>query len=188
MQIYIDERKPTCIVYQSIELPILYFFLLYICGLLLIIASIAVAIKEENLWISYSIIIYGLLLIYSGIRKITSYVIEIKYDDEALYISKSIRKRNYRKIHWNKITSIRICRNFFTRNSYLIWIDTVQNKQVLPYWLGPPWPGKYERDIREAFFIEVKKKLEEEKEKRKQEAVANIVDINKQTAEQETTS
>ncbi len=171
----IEGVKPSSIVFEETTAPVINFFLAIIIGLLFIIASIIwLIIQYHEYWIGLGVMLCGVLLAFAATKRLYSYITEIKFDEEALYIRRSARVRQYQKIPWSQIENIRVRIDWLFWNSYLIWIDATQTKQVIPYWLGPFWPSKYEKDIRESFFTEIRRKLDEEKERRKQKSGSNL--------------
>ncbi|MFH0803340.1 MAG: hypothetical protein V2A78_13285 [bacterium] len=163
----IEDAKSSSIVFEEAKVPIIHLILTIMVGLLFITTSILwPIIQDHQYWIGLGMILCGVLLVFLGVSRLFFYITDIKFDEEALYIRKSTRVGRYRKILWSQIANIRVRIDWQLWNSYLIRIDTIRAKQVIPYWLGPFWPGKYERDIRETFFTELRRKLDKEKERR----------------------
>jgi hypothetical protein len=114
--------KPSSIVFEEIKAPIIHFLLTIMCGLLFITTSIVwVIIQYHKYWIGLCLILCGVLLVLLGVSRLSSYITEIKFDDEALYIRKSARVMQYRKTLWSQIENIRVRIDWQLWNSYLIW-------------------------------------------------------------------
>ena len=86
-------------------------------------------------------------------------LVEIKFDEEALYFRKIPLSKKYIKIPWHEIKSIKILNNWFIQRMTLIGVETKRSCQILPFILGPRWPSYTEREERKLFFQNLKQKL-----------------------------